>query len=66
MLKANSKPRVVGKKRKVVAVLGSFQDYQSQKAQADHGAPGFKNAAQKLAQAAAKKAEQKKQNEMND
>ena len=56
----------MGKKRKVVEVLGSFQDYQSQKAQADHGAPGFKNAAQKLAQAAAKKAEQKKQNEMND
>ena len=56
----------MGKKRKVVAVLGSFQDYQSQKAQADHGAPGFKTTAQKLAQAQAAKAQQKKQNEMND
>ena len=52
--------------RKKIPVLGTFQEYQSQKAQAEHGAPGFKNAAQKLAQAQNKKAEQKKQNEMND
>ena len=66
MLKSKSKPRQGGKKRKQVELLGSLQDYQSQKAQADHGAPDFKTAAQKLAQAQAKKAEQKKQNEMND
>ena len=65
-MKAKSKPVSSGRKRKKIPVLGTFQEYQSQKAQAELGAPGFKNAAQKLAQAQNKKAEQKKQNEMND
>ena len=35
MLKSKSKPRQGGKKRKQVELLGSLQDYQSQKAQAE-------------------------------
>ena len=66
LLKAASKPVVSGKKRKKIPVLGSLQDYQAQQAQKDHGAPGFKATAQKLAQSQAAKAQQKKQNEMND
>ena len=49
LLKAASKPVVSGKKRKKIPVLGSLQDYQAQQAQKEHGAPGFKAAAQKLA-----------------
>ena len=35
LLKAKSKPHMAGKKRKVVPLLGSIQDYQTQKEQAE-------------------------------
>ena len=66
MLKSKTKPHQGGKKRKQVELLVTLQDYQAQKAQAEYGAPGFKTVAQKLAQAQAKKVEQKKGGEMND
>ena len=35
MLKSKTKPQAGGKKRKIVPLLGSIQDYQTQKAQAE-------------------------------